>query len=387
MFLPYGHQSINEADIAAVASSLKGDIITRGPVVEAFEKAVADYVGAKFAVAFTSGSTALEACYVAGEIAPGDRVLTSPNSFIASSGPASLRGADIVFVDIDRHTGNLDLEAAVLNFQFRSLKGKLFIVPVHFSGIAVDMQHLHQEAGATNIVVIEDAAHAIGSYYPDGKKVGSCAYSDMTVFSFHPVKTITTGEGGMVTTNDPHLYEKLKVFRNSGIQRDPPFIRGKPAPWYYEVEEISGNYHMNDLQAALGISQLSRIDQFVEKRRQLVTRYRAQLKGIPYIKLFDDSQDAYTAFHLMVVQIDFQGLKTTRTEVMNALKEAGIGTQLHYIPLYRHPCYRDKIGEIEQYFPEMEAYYAEALSLPLYFDLKIENVDEICKNLLLILRK
>lgn len=385
MFIPYGHQSISDEDVAAVAASLTKDSITRGPLVEAFEKAVASYVGAEYAVAFTSGSTALTAAYHTADVKKGDRVLSSPNSFIASTAPASLRGAEIVFVDIDRNSGNIDFEKLKPNLEFKSINGQLFIVPVHFSGIAMDMAALYEAAIAPNIVIIEDAAHALGSYYPDGKKVGCSAYSDMTIFSFHPVKNITSGEGGMVTTNNPDLYRKLKFYRNSGIEREGEGLQlARPQPWYYEIQEFSSNYHMTEMQAALGLSQLSRLDSFVAKRRAIVARYRQLLSGKRNIRLFDPSFDNLTAYHLMVVQIDFEAIRKSRTQVMQRLKEANIGSQLHYIPIYRHPCYRNKIGEIEEYFPEMEGYYNQALSIPLFYDLEMADVERIAKLLLFI---
>lgn len=377
MFIPYGHQSINEEDIAAVTEALKGDLITRGPKVEAFEKQIASYCGAEYAVAFTSGTTALYASYFAIDCGPKDRVLTSPNTFIATTAYPSQKGATVVFVDIDRSSGNMDLEQVEANLHYPSIQGRLIIAPVHFSGIAIDMQRLQTMIKASNVAIIEDAAHALGSSYPSGEKVGSCAYSDLTIFSFHPVKTLTTGEGGMVTTNDPELYQRLKLFRNSGIVRDfpDPF----PDPWYYEVQELAGQYHMTEFQAALGLSQFKRLDAFIEKRRALVKRYRERLSGVSSIRLFDSSYDPLTAYHLMVVQMTS---KKSRTAIMDGLNKAGIGSQLHYIPLYRHPCYRRLMGDIEEYFPEMEAYYSSALSLPLYYDLTLEDVDRISETLL-----
>jgi UDP-4-amino-4,6-dideoxy-L-N-acetyl-beta-L-altrosamine transaminase len=382
MFIPYGHQSINDEDIAAVAEALKGNLITRGPAVELFEKAIASYCGAEYAAAFSSGTTALYASYFAVRCGPKDRVLTSPNTFIATTAYPSQKGAAACFIDIDRNSGNIDLDQVEANLHYPSLQGRLIIAPIHFAGIAVDMKRLHKMSKASNIVIIEDAAHAFGSSYPDGKKVGSCAYSDLAVFSFHPVKNITTGEGGMVTTNDPELYARLKLFRNSGIVREPPLLENPPEPWYYEVQELTGQYHMTEFQAALGLSQLKRVDTFIEKRRSLVKRYREKLSGSRFLRLFDRAYDSSTAYHLMVVQIDS---KKSRTEIMEALKKEGIGSQLHYIPLYRHPCYRRTMGEIEEFFPQMETYYASALTLPLYYDLTLGEVDRIAKILLKII--
>lgn len=380
-FLPYGKQAINEIDIQAVSAALRGEIITRGKHVDAFESALANYCGAKYAVAFNSGTAALQACYFAAETTPYDKVFTTPNSFFATAGAALSHGACLVFVDIDRATGNISLEALEPNLNSSQTRGKDIIVPVHFSGIAVDMAKLERMIRRPNTVVIEDAAHAIGSKYSDGTPVGSCRWSQMTIFSFHPVKNMTTGEGGAVTTNDPKLYHLLKRFRNNGIERDQQYLEENPGPWHYEVYSATGNYNFTDLQAALGLSQLQRLDEFAAKRRQLVTRYRNQLKNETHIKLFHDRLDEQTAFHIFVVQIDFAARKTTRKQVMEGLLKKGIGTQLHYIPIYRHPKMKEILGEIQDYFPAMEGYFSSALTLPLFYEMNINDVDHVVRSL------
>lgn len=372
-FLPYGKQSITTEDVNMVVAALQSDWITRGPKVEEFEQAVAKYCGAKYAVAFSSGTAALMGACHAADVGFNDRLITTPNTFVATVGAATQMGATPVFIDIDRSTGNLNLEHLKHTVEAPFTRGKQVIIPVHFAGIAVDMAKLDHSLVNPDSIVIEDAAHAIGSSYPDGKKVGCCAYSAMTTFSFHPVKTITSGEGGMVTTNDPYLYYSLKRSRNNGIERQS----GHPNPWLYDVIEITGNFNFTDIQAALGLSQLSKLDAFASKRRELVLAYREALRDVPHIKLFSADHDSATCYHLMVVQIDFEALKISRAELMEKLREKGIGTQVHYIPVYRHSFFTKKSGDISQHFPETEAYYAQALSLPLFPSMTVEDVNRV----------
>lgn len=378
-FIPYAKQSINQADLEAMQSALQGDIITRGPLVEQFEQAIAKYCGASYAVAFNSGSSALAAACFAARLTAADRVLTTPNTFAATIAAPLHQGATPVLIDIDRNTGNMDTSLLFANFDFASTRGRLVLMPVHFSGIPVDMERVSREIRHFDAVIIEDAAHALGSSFPNGQKVGSCAWSDMTMFSFHPAKQITTGEGGMVTTNNSELDYRLRLYRNNGVVRDLDHLKGSPAPGYYEVQEISGNYNFTEFQAALGLSQLQRLEQFITKRRELVSLYRQELQEVPHLKMLTDAFDHQTSFHLFVVQIDFFAYRITREAVMEKMKSEGIGTQVHYIPLYRHPFFhRLTSTDLKEFFPQMEEYYAQTLTLPLYPDLTGEEVKKIC---------
>lgn len=380
-FFPYARQSIDAADALEVSKAIFSTTITRGPRVDAFEHAVAEYCGAKHAVAFSSGSAALLAAYHVVDTNKNDRIISTPNTFVSSVGTGVELGATPVFVDIDLDTGNMNLEQTEFTLDMPRSRGKTLVVPVHFSGIPVDMQKLETMIKDPDTVIIEDAAHALGSQYLDGKRVGCCEWSQMTVFSFHPAKTITTGEGGMVTTNDDDLFHKLKRFRNNGIERETKFLEREAAPWYYEVQELTNNYNFTEIQAALGLSQFKRLDNFVQKRQKLVSVYREQLADMKDVRLFTQAFDSSTAFHLMVLQIDFKAYKTSRTEVMYKLKDQGVGSQLHYIPLYRHPYFKKVCGDISEYFPKMEEYYERALSIPLYYDLRVEDVEYVVHTL------
>lgn len=380
-FLPYAAQVISDADRKAVFDSLEAKMITRGETVSKFEEAIASYCGAQYAVAFNSGSSALAAAYWAVEVGPADQVVTTSNSYVATVGSAIQFGATPAFVDIECESGNLDLGQLISNIPYQSTRGKVVLTPVHYAGIAVDLNRLHTAASRYNCVIIEDAAQALGSHYPTGEKVGSCCYSDLTIFSFHPAKIITTGEGGAALTNNKDLYRRLKQYRNNGITRDLP---NAPGPWYYEVDELTGNYHFTDFQAALGLSQLSQLDHFISNRQKLVEHYYSKLKDHPHIEIAPPRSQ--TAYHLAVVQIDYSACNTTRKALMENLYQEGIGTQVHYIPLYLHPALIKRCGSIEEYFPNANAFYAKALSLPLYSSLTTSDVDRICDTLIQALK-
>ena len=383
-YIPYAQQNISQDDIEAVSQALTQPIITRGHLVESFENAIAEYCGAKYAVAFSSGSTAMMAAYHAGNIGPSDKILTTPNTFIATVNSAMQLGATPVFIDIDSSTGNMEVEQLLFNLNRTCLQGRTIVVPVHFAGNPVDMETISANITNYKTLVIEDAAHALGSRYKDGQKVGCCAWSDMTIFSFHPAKTITTGEGGMVTTNDPRYYHQLKLFRNNGIERDANYFESEPYdsyPGFYEVVALSSNYNMTEFQAALGLSQLKRIESFIHKRQNLIKLYKDKLRDFPHLTFLSTQDNPHIAHHLCVVKINYNAFSTNRGRVINTLRDLDIGTQVHYIPLYRHPLFYKQIGDISEYFPKMESFYNQALSLPLFVDLDENGVDYIVRTL------
>lgn len=384
--IPYGRQDITDADVAAVAEVLRSDWITQGPVIERFERAVAKYCGAKYAVAVSSGTAALHiSCLVAG-LGAGDYLWTSPNTFVASANCALYCGAQVDFVDIDPRTYNMSPERLAEKLSLAVANNRLpkVVVPVHFSGQSCAMQRIHELAVEYGFIVIEDASHAVGGDYKQSK-VGSCAFSDMTVFSFHPVKIITTGEGGMVLTNREDLYGKLVRLRSHGITRDPRVMLGEPdGPWYYQQIDLGYNYRMADLQAALGLSQLQRIDAFVTRRRELAARYDQALHDLP-LMLPWQHPDSYSAYHLYVIRLNLQLLGKTRLDVFQALRQAGIGVNVHYIPVHTQPYYR-RLGFERGDFPEAERYYDEAITLPLFYTLSEEDQNYVIDNLRKVLQ-
>jgi perosamine synthetase len=381
-FLGYGRQSIDQADVDAIVGVLRSDFLTQGPAVERFEAALAERVGARHAVAVSSGTAALHIACLAGGLGPGDRGLTSAVTFAASANCLLYAGADADFVDISGD--GLGMSATALGRALEEEPGVKAIIPVHLAGLADEAAAIR--SFAEKRLVIEDACHAIGGSYACGKPIGCGAYSDMCVFSFHPVKTITTGEGGAVVTNDGDFARRLRMLRNHGIERDASrFVGGDEheggglKPWLYEQQLLGFNYRMTDIQAALGLSQLDRLEQFLERRRAIARRYDEAFARLPHLHLPQSlpEQRARSGHHLYIVQIDFAALRTTRTAVMGELREHGIGTQVHYMPVYRQPYYVKRYGLDPAAFPESESYYARCLSLPFYPGLTDEDVEHV----------
>lgn len=384
--IPYARQSVSDPDIEAVVRVLRSDWLTQGPTVERFEKAVAEYCNVQYAVAVSSGTSALHIGCLAAGLGPGDSLWTSPNTFVASANCALYCGARVDFVDIDPHTLNLDLSALEEKLTKAKTDGNLpkIVIPVHFAGQSCDMAGISDLAGRFGFTVIEDASHAMGGRYR-GKPIGNCAYSEMTMSSFHPVKIITTGEGGMVLTNREDLYRKLVRLRSHGITRDPDLMEGgSDGQWYYQQIGIGFNYRMTDIQAALGESQLVRIDKFVQRRHVLANRYGESLKDLP-VTLHRQHPDCYSAYHLYVIRLELKNFGKTRKRVYEEMRKAGVQVHVHYIPVHTHPYYR-KLGFQPGDFPEAERYYREALTLPMYYALTDEDQDRVIRALGGILR-
>ncbi len=381
--IPYGRQDINEDDIAAVRAVLTSDFLTQGPAIERFERKVVEQCDVKHAVAISNATAGLHLACLALDLGPGDIAWTVPNTFVASANCARYCGADVDFVDIDPVSWNMSPAHLAAKLQHAKTQGKLpkVLVPVHFSGQSADMEAIGALARQYGIAVIEDASHAIGADFA-GKPVGNCAHSACAVFSFHPVKIVTTGEGGVVVTNSDDMADRLRRLRTHGITRDAKFMRSAdPAPWYYEQVELGFNYRMTDIQAALGASQMTRLAEFVERRRYLAARYNELLGGLQ-LPLVLPEQDPRTAssWHLYVVRLRLDAKRVTHRGVFEGLRAAGIGVNLHYIPVHLQPYYRD-LGFSSGYCPEAERYAGEAISLPLYAGLSEADQDYIVATL------
>ena len=374
----YGHQHITEKDIQAVERVLHSDWLTQGLAIEAFEKKVANYCGAKYAVAVTNATSALHiACKAAG-LGEGDVLWTSPITFTASANCGRYCGADVDFVDIDDKTYNMSVAEIRHKLEIAVKKPKI-VIPVHLAGQSCDMESIKALADEYGFKIIEDASHATGADYKN-TKVGSCCYSDMTVFSFHPVKIVTTGEGGVVLTNNKELYEKLKLYRSHGITRDSDLMTQEAdGPWYYQQIELGFNYRMTDMQAALGCSQMDSLDEFVARRRYLVKRYNEKLKGLPLRTPYQD-EATNPSWHIYIIRVDFTKVKLSKKEIFARMRDRGIVLNLHYIPVHTQPYYQ-KLGFQKGDFPVSEKYYEEAITLPLYYDLTDEQQDEVIEAL------
>jgi UDP-4-amino-4,6-dideoxy-N-acetyl-beta-L-altrosamine transaminase len=382
MVIPYGRQHIAEEEFRAVVEVLKSDRLTQGPVIEEFERSVAAYCGAKYAVAVSNGTAALHLACLAAGLGPGDLLWTSPNTFVASANCGLYCGARVDFVDINLRTYNIDVTALAEKLETAARREKLpkVVIPVHFAGQSCEMAAIRELADKYRFTIIEDACHALGGRYR-GTKVGSCVFSEMTVFSFHPVKIITTGEGGMILTNRKNLYEKLLRLRTHGITRDPALMEGEThGPWYYQQIELGFNYRMTDIQAALGLAQLRKVEKFVERRHYLAERYNEKLNDLP-VTIPYQHPETESAWHLYVIRVE----AARRREIFERLRAEGILVNVHYIPVHTQPYY-ERVGFKTGDFPEAEAYYREALTLPLYYGLKEEEQDYVIGRLQEIIR-
>ena len=379
--IPYGKQEITQQDIDAVVDVLKSDFLTQGPQVPAFEEALKTSTGATFSLAVNSATSALHIACLALGLGRGDRLWTTPVTFVASANCGLYCGAEIDFVDIDPQTYNMSvaaLEAKLIDAKASNALPKV-IVPVHLCGQSCDMKAIHALSKEYGFKIIEDASHAIGGRYLDNP-IGCCEYSDITVFSFHPVKIVTTAEGGAVMTNSQELADKMALYRSHGITRDADKMQNEPhGAWYYEQVDLGFNYRMTELQAALGVTQMTRLDDFVSARHKLATRYNQLLEDLP-ITLPYQLEGTYSGLHLYVIRLQLDNISKTHKEVFDALREQGIGVNLHYIPVHTQPYYQE-LGFKSGDFPESERYYQEAISLPMFHVMTEDQQDEVIRVL------
>jgi len=384
--IPYGKQDINQADIDSVVDVLQSDFLTQGPQVPLFEKKVSDYCGSKFGVAVNSATSALHVACLALGLGKGDWLWTSPNTFVASANCGLYCGSRIDFVDIDPLTYNLSTEELEKKLIQAKKDNKLpkIVIPVHFAGQSCDMKKIHSLSKEYGFKIIEDASHAIGGRYLD-KPIGGCQYSDITVFSFHPVKIITTAEGGLATTNDKELSERMQLFRSHGVTRDPELMTKESAGgWYYQQVDLGFNYRMTELQAALGVSQMERLDEFVALRHKCQVRYDELLIDLSITTPYQDL-NSYSALHLYPIRIQIDKVKSTRKEIFEALRKNDIGVNVHYIPVHTQPYY-ENMGFRKGDYPNAENYYESAISIPLFHVMTFEQQDQVIAALEKVLK-
>ncbi len=385
--IPYGKHHIDEKDIEAVVSLLRTGPLTQGGTVDSFEQAVASYVNARYAVAVSSGTAALHLAALAAGVGPENALITSPITFVASANAGLYAGGNVVFADIDLET--INMSPVALSNALDKNPNTRAVIPVHFSGLPCDMPAIKRLADNAGAIVIEDAAHALGALYPDGSRVGCCANSLMTVFSFHPVKAIAAGEGGMITTNDYDIYRRLLRLRSHGINKlDDPWIEieqsqtnGEVNPWYYEMQTLGFHYRITDIQCALALSQFSKLEKFIARRKDLAKRYDAKFSMMKNCRPAQTAGRNQSGHHLYVLRIDFSSISMSRSQLMHKLKAHNIGTQVHYIPVPAHPYYR-QLGYNLKDYPNSMKFYSECLSIPLFYDLTDDQQDKVSSVIL-----
>jgi len=383
--IPYSRQTISFLDALYVARQVKFKSLTQGLQIKNFEEKVAKYVGARFAVAVSSGTAGLHLAHLALGQNNGSKVVTSPISFVASANSIIYAGQEPIFVDVDPDTGNISIEKLQEVIRVHQIKT---VVPVHYAGFPCEMEKIYDICKKESIYIVEDAAHALGAQYSTGEKIGSCKYSDLTVFSFHPVKSITTGEGGIITTNNEDLYIKMIRLRSHGIERnDQPvqdeilgLTNGKRNAWYYEMLQLGFHYRLTEIQAALGVSQMRKIDKFIKKRRKVAQRYNKFLKKLSNLDVLKSSENMNGAFHLYPIKIKFDRITISKNDLMQELRKIGIMSQVHYIPIPLHPYYKNLGYTIDQ-LPHAIDFYYRILSIPIYPGLSILKQRKIIRSL------
>lgn len=382
--IPYGRHHIDKDDLLAVNRVLKSNFLTQGPLIRKFENLISNYVGSKYAVVVSSCTAGLHLASIISDNTNGKKLLTSPISFVSTANSSLFTGGDVIFADIEKETGNISIESIKKILKKNKINS---ISPVHFGGLPCDMISINTLSKKNKFIVYEDAAHSFGAKYDKKNRVGSCKYSDMTVFSFHPVKSIATGEGGCITTNNKKIYERLIKLRSHGIEKDKKnfFSKNqKNQPWYYEMQELGYHYRSTDIQCALGISQLKKINKFLAKRKKIAKYYDyefASLKNATPLQIYKRD---YSSNHLYILLINFSKINITKTELINKLRKVGINTQVHYIPITHHPFYKKK--NLKSRLIQTENYYKKALSIPIFYDLKTKEQQHIVHHIKKIIK-